>query len=73
MEDDVVFELKIRLSGLRYDEARTMRDMLRNPEDVSMLAIINEMKTLAKEVAPNSKVDSFTHWAEWRPARGRRR
>ena len=72
MEDDVVIEIKVRLSELTYDEARAMRDVLRKPSSRAMLVIISAIEMLGKEVAPNANIGCFSPWAEWRPAKGKR-
>ena len=70
--DDIVIEIKVRLSGLTYGQVRRMRDALRDPDDESMAAIVDELCALAQEVAPAADIGAFSPWAEWRPAVGRR-
>ena len=73
MIEDIVIEVKMRLSGLTYDEAAEIRDALRRSDDISMGLIVDEMKLLAKEIAPHAQVEVFSPWAEWRPAQGKRK
>lgn len=70
--DDIVIELKVRLSGLTYEQAGKLRDLLRQPDDISMEAIVDELLAVAEDIAPDTKIEAFAPWAEWRPARGRR-
>lgn len=71
--DDIVIEIKLRVSGLSYADAQYVRDALRKSDDISMAAIVDEVTMLAQEVAPDAQIKIFNPWAEWRPARGKRR
>lgn len=71
--EDVVIEVKVRLAGLSYDEAKRLRDFLRTPGDIGMREIVNELLTGAQEVAPGANVTAYAPWCEWRPAQGKRR
>ncbi len=66
--EDVVLEIKVRLSGLSYEEAGKLRDLLRQPKDINMVAICQEIGDAAAEVAPAATLEVFSPWAEWRPA-----
>lgn len=70
--DDIVIEFKLRIGGLDYDQARLVREALRNPGDVSTLALVDELRALARDIAPEAHVSCFSPWAEWRPAQGKR-
>jgi hypothetical protein len=70
--DDIVIEFKVRLSGLDYDQAQQVRDVLRNQRDESTVFIVDEIRALAQEIAPDANVRWSAPWSEWRPARGRR-
>lgn len=71
--DDIVIEFKLRLSGLSYDEAAAMRNLLRDQGDMSTLAIVDELRVLAQHVAPAATIECYAPWAEWRPAQGKRK
>lgn len=73
MEEDVVLEIKVRLAGLSYADAKKMRDALRTAGDISMIAIADELVALAKEQAPQADVTVHAPWAEWRPASAKTR
>lgn len=70
--EDVVIEIKIRLSGLEYDDAKVIRDTLRDPESWVTMSIAEDLVDVAKEIAPGAEVKAFNPWAEWRPAQGKR-
>lgn len=71
--EDIVIEFKVRLSGLTYDQARQVRDILRDARDDSTAFLAEEIAALAREIAPDAAVAWSAPWAEWRPASGRKR
>lgn len=73
MTEDIVIEFKVRLSGLTYDQARQVRDVLRDAADESTVYIADEICAMARDIVPDAIVGYTAPWAEWRPASGRRR
>ncbi len=57
--EDIVIEIKLRLSGLDYDDARVIRDTLRDPQSWVTMSIAEDVVDVAKEIAPNAEVKVF--------------
>lgn len=70
--EDIVIEIKLRLSGVKYEDARTVRDTLRDPESWITMSISEDLADIAREIT-GAEVKVFSPWAEWRPAQGKRR